>query len=276
MSSSQSVIVQAIGDFSPPEFHAAAELLRGPCDVVFDATPGAACERVFHARRWPTIVVVAQSRPGEIDATGLSRLQQLAPLARFIALLGPWCEGEARSGAPWPGMLRTYWHQWTARWAGELLCAGGGALPSWSHAASSPPEDRLLARVRSPRPRRPGLIAVAGGVYDTADMLCDACESLGYSACWLGRDGARLARGVSLVIWDGLAKESQAIGQLAARFPRVPLLVALDFPRHGDTEQLRQAGVCGVLSKPFLLEELAWHVDRAWDSPRQTADRAVA
>lgn len=276
MPSSQPLIVQAIGDFSPPEFRAAAELLRSQGDVVFDATPGAACERVFHARRWPTIVIVAQSRPGEIDATGLSRLQQLAPLSRFIALLGPWCEGEGRSGSPWPGMLRTYWHQWTARWAGELLSSGSGALPGWSHAASSPPEDRLLARIRSPRPRRPGLIAVAGGVYDTAEMLCDACESLGYSACWLGRDEARVVRGVSLVIWDGLAEESHAIMRLAARFPRVPLLAALDFPRHDVVEQLLQMGLHGVISKPFLLEELAWHVDRALNLPRETADRAVA
>ena len=66
------------------------------------------------------VIVVAQAYPGQFSGEALDRLARLAPLARVVVLLGSWCEGEVRSGRPWPGAIRVYWHQWPARCAQEL------------------------------------------------------------------------------------------------------------------------------------------------------------
>src|SRR4029078_6576733 len=38
-----------------------------------------------------------------------------APLARLVALVGPWCEGEMRSGRAWPGVVCVPWRGWQRR-----------------------------------------------------------------------------------------------------------------------------------------------------------------
>ena len=53
------------------------------------------------------VIVVAQARPGEFSHAQIERLRQAAPLARIVGLLGSWCEGEMRSGRPWPAAVRT-------------------------------------------------------------------------------------------------------------------------------------------------------------------------
>jgi len=277
LSANPPTIVQAVGDFSPPEFQPVAELLRAHCDVTFDHTLAGACERVFHSRRFPEVVVVAQCRPGEISANELDHLQQVAPLARFIGLLGPWCEGEARSGSPWPGMLRTYWHQWTARYAAELLDTA--RLPGWAISTGAAPEDRLLTQPAFSSATEPGVIAVISRVHAVADMLADACASFGHATCMLRGDTSppireatgtsfREATGTSIreatmVIWNGRVDEIGDFQRLALRFPDVPILASIDFPRHDRIAEFLDTGACGVLSMPFLLQDLRWHLERA-------------
>ena len=78
------------------------------------------------------VIVIAQARPGEFSHDNVQRLRQIAPLARIVALLGSWCEGESRSGKPWPGVVRTYWHQWPARAERELRRLAAGECSAWA------------------------------------------------------------------------------------------------------------------------------------------------
>ena len=58
--------------------------------------------------------------PGQFSCEAIDRIRTRAPLARLVGLLGSWCEGEVRSGQPWPGTIRIYAHQWPGRAEQEL------------------------------------------------------------------------------------------------------------------------------------------------------------
>jgi hypothetical protein len=93
----------------------------------------------------PDVIVVAQAFPGQFSLSAIASLRRLAPLAPVVGLMGSWCEGEMRSGSPWPGTVRTYWHQWTARCDRQLRCMAGGECCSWTLPPTATDEERLLA-----------------------------------------------------------------------------------------------------------------------------------
>ena len=109
-----------IGDADRREFRQARDELAalGASGGLPASRPRRPCWRGEEAA--VDVIVVAQARPGEFSHAGIERLRQSAPLARVVALLGSWCEGEVRSGKPWPAAVRTYWHQWPARADREL------------------------------------------------------------------------------------------------------------------------------------------------------------
>ena len=101
--------VWMLGDWEQAEFLPAVVYLR--TNVNLSLTPSA---------NDPDLILLVASRPGRFSAAEVESLHRRAPLARLIALLGSWCEGEVRSGHPWPGVTRIYAHQWQARLPREL------------------------------------------------------------------------------------------------------------------------------------------------------------
>ncbi len=200
------------------------------------------------------------------------RLRRACPLARFCSLLSSWCEGETRSGRPWPGVWRVYAHQWPQRGA-RHLAAVGQPLSAWNLPATATAEEQLLREIelwmeRSGTPERAsaksqGTIAVLAASAEAGSALADACRSLGYEAIvWreLPR-GAVLS--ISVVLWDTSASEATSLAAVEpVRFAagKAPILALLGFPRPEQIEQAHQAGVAAVISKPFLLADLEWQL----------------
>jgi hypothetical protein len=58
------------------------------------------------------LVVLAQSRRDQFLDSEVEELITNFPAAPVVGLLGSWCEGESRSGKPYPGVIQVYWHQW--------------------------------------------------------------------------------------------------------------------------------------------------------------------
>src|SRR5690349_536160 len=85
--------------------HAACQRFDHPADAL-------SALRSAEQQRDPAALLLVQSRPGQFSAREVERLHAAAPLARLVALVGPWCEGEARSGRPWPGVERVPWRAW--------------------------------------------------------------------------------------------------------------------------------------------------------------------
>lgn len=108
-----------IGDNQHPEFHDAWSWANQTLDCQHRpsideavAQPVASIQRVVLAR---------SSRDPFIESTFNALLRQY-PIAKFATLLGSLCEGELRTGTPWPICQRIYWHRWAeqgVRWCGE-------------------------------------------------------------------------------------------------------------------------------------------------------------
>jgi hypothetical protein len=229
--------------------------------VVEVADIGGAVGVLASARFSPEMIVLAQSHPGQFCDADVDRLRQLAPLSRILGLLGSWCEGEMRSGQPLAGVVRIYWHQWQARWHRELERASGGRCPSWGLPPTATEEDGLLLEAEDRWPARTGLVVVFARLPLMADFLAAACQSVGYSTVSLHPSWDAQVSGAVAALFDATEGHDD-LPRLVGRLAPVPIIALLDFPRIEDYKQALGAGAAAVLSKPLLVEDLYWELDR--------------
>jgi len=202
----------------------------------------------------PELIVVAQSRPDVISHDRFRSLQQDAPLAGIVTLLGSWCEGEMRTGRPWLGGHRLYWYEFPAWWRRQIALRASGRCPDWAQPAG------VLPRVAVPGHPRPrfGLLVLNSTRRDNADAIADTLQSAGYSTIWQppGRP-VPLVRGVSAGIWDGAQLSDHEAADLAHFCHQMahhgaPVIALLDFPRRDRVDLARELGAAAVLGKPWL------------------------
>jgi hypothetical protein len=202
-------------------------------------------------------------------------------LARPLALLGSWCEGETRTGRPWPAVDRSFWHQWGARFDRELDRFSRGLCPAWGLPETASAEERALWDADLPLAQRLGTVLISARNQETADAVGDACRQAGFVPHCVGpgrqhqgRGGGAPPSGAVAAVWEGTQCEPHEVRQLA-RFCRalagVPVVVLLDFPRPEGRDRARAAGAAEVVGKPFRLVDLLAHLDRAIGLP----DRAT-
>lgn len=213
----------------------------------------------------PDVIVVAQAFPGQFSGEAIDRLRTLAPLARVVGLLGSWCEGEVRTGKPWPAAVRVYWHQWPARCAQELRRLAEGFGSTWGLPATASEEERFLSMAERPihASEARGLVAIHTPSFDMYDWLSAACRWRGYSTVWLREDRARGVAGVRAGIFDATEcreEEAASLSGLAAAIRPSPVVALLDFPRVDDCDRALRAGATAVLSKPLLIDDLFWQL----------------
>jgi len=262
--------VLLVGNTDRREFRQARASLDASGRVLSaaDAASGAAMlEAGQHA---PDVIVVAQAYPGEFSAAEIDRLRRLAPLARVLALLGTWCEGEMRTGRPWPAVIRVYWHQWLPRWHQELGRLVHGLCPTWGLPVTATEEERLLASATDPLPKRQGRIAIHSPRFEMVDWLSAACRRRGYTTVWLQpHRPARTANAIAAIFdgTDGAGVELGQLARLAVWLPGVPILALVDFPRIEDQQRLLGGGAAAVLAKPLLVEDLFWQIDQLVGQP---------
>jgi len=214
----------------------------------------------------PAVIVVAQCYPGEFSAESLDRLRRQVPLARIVGLLGSWCEGETRTGYPWPGAIRLYWHQWIPQARRELEELVAGDRSTWSLASTATDEERLLAGSRKFHGAHGGLVALCVERIEMHDWLAAALGRHGLSTAWM-RPGQRIRlAGVRAAVLDGSSLGKHDLGRLdqlrAELGAGVPIIALADFPRVEDRDRARAAGAAAVLSKPLLVEDLFWQLDQ--------------
>lgn len=228
-------------------------------------------------------VVMAAPRRGMFSHEQVEELQAQMPLARFVALLGTWCEGEVRSGRPWPGVLRLYWHEFVAWMESERVGGYRGlALP---HTTS--PTDRSLATRWTPRVDG-GRVLVCTELRENYLALADACTNLGVTPDWYrpaAGGGAEPAGGlinaaegevadctefldaspVRLGLWDAAdwnAVNRSQLSHFVAEVAPARVIALMHFPRYDDHRQARRCGAAAVISKPLWLPALWSEVER--------------
>jgi hypothetical protein len=210
------------------------------------------------------LVVVAQARPGQFSALQIEAIRRAAPLAPIVALLGSWCEGETRSGFPWPGVTRVYWHQWGGRFGREIEKLSRGEPGELSQPLTATAEERLLWLDGERDAQSKRIVAVVSGNSEMRAWLAGVCGTWGLSVITFRRPPAEPVGGISLVLWDAGPTISGAIEAFPgglSQFPAARAVVLADFPRAEDVECFLTSGAAAVLSKPLMLNDLAGALD---------------
>ena len=234
-------------------------------EVAAAADAESACLALQRGQVTPDVIVVAQAYPGQFSTEAVDRLRCLEPLAPVVGLLGSWCEGETRSGQPWPAAVRIYWHQWPAQAEQEIARLRAGTCSTWSLPITASEEERLLLLAEERIAKREGLIAIWTPDFEMQDWLQAACAQRGYSTVWLLAHRPLPAEEVTAAIFDGnecRGEEAESLRQLAAALGPVPIIALLDFPRIDDRNRALGAGAHAVLSKPVLIEDLFWQIEQ--------------
>jgi CheY-like chemotaxis protein len=259
------ISILLIGDLKRPEFQGVGEFLGSFGPVHYFSEVEAALSALAAGEIVSDLTVIAQSYPGEFSQKAIDRLRAASPVSRIIALLGTWCEGEMRSGQPWPAVIRRYWHQGLDRFGREIGRLAGGDCPSWGLPITATEEDRLLAAIP---PRRTGfqpvetdngLIGIAAARFESFEWLSVACRLHGYATIWLRGPHFPLVEGFKAILADGTdfqGAEFETFREIAARYPQTKRIALMDFPRIEDRCRLEESGAVAVLSKPLNVEDL--------------------
>lgn len=255
-----------VGDSVHGEFQLALQWLgkHANLEVVVDLQ--SARRRLKQSGELKDLLVLGATRPGQFSIEDINALRNASPLLRIVAILGSWCEGELRSGHPWPGVFRTYWHQWPARLALEFKAFLQGACPQWGDPVTMTPAEQLLQRENFHCINTLRLVLIRAEDWETAGALQDACQQAAYAtACWVDGEPPRVT-GAHVFLWD-LADPQRVTQNQVQEYLRVfhptPIIALASFPRHHTVRRLTAAGVSGVVSKPFLLHDVQWLLEQS-------------
>jgi hypothetical protein len=230
-----------IGDTDHADFRDAAKLLRADANL---ATPNDS----------PELVVVTHSRSGSIGLERLESLRRVSPLAGIVVLAGSWCEGEPRTGHPWPGVHRLYWYEFPGWWRRQLILRAAGYCPDWCRPEQQ--RNSILAAPRNNAPQPLGFILLNADP-STSDALAGILHRAGYASVRATGAISRSTRGATAAIWDGgqLCKdEEKELSRLCTTLAadRTPVVALLDFPRRDRVERAMEIGASAVVGKPWL------------------------
>jgi CheY-like chemotaxis protein len=265
-------LVWMLGDWEEAEFAPAVAYLRQKTSLLLADVRGTgvfgvddfARQNISDAKdsrpRDPDLILLVASRPGRFSTAEVESLHRRAPLARLVALLGSWCEGELRSGHPWPGVTRIYAHQWQARLPREL--------ETWQPRTATE-IDRLLNSRPAIKPQRQ-LIGIAAAQRTMFDALAAACRSFGQDAVWLPPNLPPPTQRVDAILYDvtfDLPDELARLSELREQLHHPPALLLHNCPRQSDLEQAAHAGASSILAKPYLIADLAAELERIARSP---------
>lgn len=218
----------------------------------------------------PDVVIMAQSRPGQMHPQDVERLHAAAPLSRLVVLAGSWCEGELRSGRPASGVIRVLWHQWQPRLI-PFLQPGAAPIPgTWQMPRTASLDERFAATVGPCWLRREGLVAIHTATCASYSALSEACHAAGYATVWFLAADTAAACGVVAALADGIGCDADGVRFLQrvvhCHHP-APVIALLDFVRRQDLDVARSVGVAAVIAKPLLVYDLLWHLDDSQTGP---------
>ncbi len=252
--------ILVLGDVEQPELADCIAQLRSDGAQVIAGMPHSLIHSAAAAEF--ELIVVAAAAPGRIAAADVQQLRRAAPLARIAGLLGSWCEGEMRSGKPWPGVPRVYWHQWPQRYLRERTAMLAGKLSGWTLPPSASDEERwqqTAAALGDPIRLADGITAIVAGDLHTYEALADVCHRSGGLTQWSRGDFPGEIGDVRRVLVSGQRTNDAEFAryrQLRQRLPTARIVALMDFPRHDDLLRAHEAGVDAVVSRPFSVDEL--------------------
>ena len=221
------------------------------------------------------LIVLAASRRDQFSHEWVESIRTTAAPTPLVCLLGTWCEGEQRSGEPWPGVRRIYWHQWQNRFAHFVRQLASDQVCDWQLPATSNHADSAInfnladATETHDSELIIGISAVSEIRYQ---MIADASRTLGAVPHWIDRlhQDALITEQLSLVVVDADSWNRDVQSRIRwlrneMKIDR-PLVLLLNFPRQSDLPAVNADGIFEVISKPFQLSDFELAIRRAAES----------
>jgi hypothetical protein len=270
--------VLLVGDIGHADFAQAAQWLSSHCDLRAVATVSDA-HASLRVNGSPEVILFAQSRPGQFSQAEVEALHLQSPLSRLVVLLGSWCEGETRTGRPWSGVVRVFWHQWEARMIPELAQESTTRNGVWRLPRTATSGEQLACAVEGDWQQGWGKVMIYAGSFRDYQALDEACATGGYRCIWAASDEANCDDELVTVLYNGIGgdpDEAADVARLARRHEFVPIIVLLDFLRGDDLKRLAAASAAAVLAKPLLVSDLLWHMGRHIHKHRSGGDVSFA
>jgi len=266
-----------IGATGTDEFAPVIAVLRDRTDAVFVTDLPSAIDAVSAEDRAPDLVVLLEERPGELSRAEFDQLRAAAPLARVVSVLGSWCEGEYRSGHPWPAAVRVYWHQFPGWFRHELSAIERGECSALCLPITATEEERLLqsraTTMLEPTDRSTQqCVAIYSIRREMRDLLADICqtaslrilplpvgEGRGEGSPDIDPPSVPLQPKITIAIWDLATVESPEIAAFAAAAATAPharWIVLAGFLREETHAELLRCGASEMVSKPLVVDHL--------------------
>jgi hypothetical protein len=253
--------VAYIGDRVWPDFAEPVQWLSKRARISFVPHIEAAVLMISGEQNPFDLLIVAERRPAEHTHRALDSLRSAAPLTPIVCLLGDYCQGQTRTGKPWPGAVRVYAHQFAARLGRRFERWEVQAETDWAPPFTTTEEDRLLGPSHAGEQSLRARVAVFADLRETASALGDLLRTAGCSVVY-GDEGL-LGVEVDVTVWDcqaDFAASKASFERLIERWPQIAKVVLLGFPRVADQVAAMACGAAAVLSKPFLIDDLLWQI----------------
>lgn len=234
----------------------------------------------------PTIICLAERRPGQFTAAEAIALSRRWPLARLIVVATCLADGRRRSGPALPGVTHVPWHDLPSRlhfWVTELAAGRSGSLgtpltarrderwletPPLSYPAS--PGDSGNPKAIVPQPR----VSVTAASDAAAEAVADLVATAGGQVIQQQTGRPQLIDEADVIVWDTAdttAPHLSWLRLLTSQRPERSVVLLTSFPRGDAVVDALEAGAMAVLGRPVDREALSGVLRQ-----RQTALSATA
>jgi len=266
-----------VGNSSHHEFREPVAWLREYSDLTISSDIEAAVAQLGIVSNPPDVIVIAAARTGLFSQRDVASLLRRAPLARCIGLMGGWCEGEMRTGRPWRGVPRVYWHVFVPRMAEELTGARARGRLVMPRTFTESELCGIAVPLPEIRPR--GLVVIRAASLESYGAISEACHAIRHATVWASPRQPAFVTGAAAAIWDVAASiefDGAELGRFAEHVQPAPVIAIIGFPRASDRRLALDCGASCVVSKPYLLQELWTELTRVTSECRRNDERISA
>ena len=263
-------VIFTMGDLTGGEFLGPTVKLRA-CSRPLDISTIPRDSGDSEAAVKPDLIVLAMNRRGEYSPDDVKHLLGIYPESAVVAICGPWCEGETRSGTPLKDIRRIPVREWELEFEQFLEEYSTNGMIRWKNADILSADSQSAARLAGMTPTCGSiLVAVESSDPDMGDALRDLVIQQGWKA--IDRGTAFAKAGIDVVVID--CRESVCeVASVLAKYPmETPVVALLGFPRQADRDALDRIGngrKTMLVAKPWTNGQLALAIRKAADGQMQ-------
>jgi hypothetical protein len=252
-----------IGDVNQPEeFRLTFDAINPLLESFQTATIAVALARLQTPA--PTLICLAEPRPGMFTNADVLALSGQWPLARIVVIAGCLADGRRRSGPDLPGVIMVPWHDLPARLRAWLHALAEGRPSSLDLPLTARRDERWLNQFVGPKPVREAAdhpqVTVAADSTLAAEAVGELVLSSGGTLVGQQTGRPSITAPADLVIWDvGDAIEPHLgwLRLLARQRPHRSIVLLCSFPRSDAVRAAIDAGATAVLGRPTDREALS-------------------